>query len=118
MLDYRTQSKSIERLELDWVRLTTPEKTNVMSRFFTAVERPPRPKKKKQWRHPIQSVVSATLQPYVDLEKDGIFLEIQIYPTALIATARFPTLFELSLYFSVLKDSRYRKLPIISAWSI
>ena len=43
VLDYRTQSKSIERLELDWVRLTTPEKTNVMSRFFTAVERPPPP---------------------------------------------------------------------------
>ena len=79
---------------------------------------PPPAPKKKQWRHPIESVVSVTLQPYVDLEKDGIFLEIQIYPTALIATARFPTLFELSLYFSVLKDSRHRKLPIISAWSI
>ena len=40
MLDYRTQSKSIERLELKLVRLTTPEKTNVMSRFFTVEERP------------------------------------------------------------------------------
>ena len=62
--------------------------------------------------------VSATLQPDVDLEKDGIFLEIQIYPTALIATARFPALFEISLYFRVLKESRYRKLPIISPRSI